>query len=69
MKDVIKATKTLKAVIKIGLSPSCFIYFDESPLKMMKNDFYFIFNALKMLFSLLRYLFFSWLFGHIEKMV
>ena len=45
MKDVIKATKTLKAVIKIGLSPSCFIYFDESPLKMMKNDFYFIFNA------------------------
>ena len=35
--------------IKSGLSPSqkhCFIYFIESPLKMIKNAFYFILKAL-----------------------
>ena len=34
---------------KVGLSPSkkfIFIYFNESPLKMMKNGFYFILRAL-----------------------
>ena len=34
---------------KVGLSPSkkfIFIYFNESPLKMMKNGFYFILKAL-----------------------
>ena len=36
------------SVIKVGLLPSkknCFIYFNESPLKMMKNAFYFILIA------------------------
>ena len=52
---------------KIELSPSekfyvnCFI---ESPLKMMKNAFYFI---LKALFVLKIYKFLSRLFGHVEK--
>ena len=42
----------------------CFICFNESPLKMVKNDFYFILKALSVLeiFKLL-----SWLFGHVEK--
>ena len=34
---------------KVGLSPSkkiVFIYFNESPLKMMKNVFYFVLKAL-----------------------
>ena len=46
-------------VIKVGLSPSkktCAICLIESPLKMMKNTFYFI---LKALFILKRYLSFS----------
>ena len=37
----------------------------QSPLKMMKNAFYFI---LKALFVLKIFKFFSWLFGHAEKM-
>ena len=35
--------------IKVGLSPSkknCFIYFNESPLEIVKNAFYFILKAL-----------------------
>ena len=39
----------------------CFI---ESPLKMIKNVFYFIF---KPVFVLKIFTFFSWLFGHLEK--
>ena len=42
----------------------CFIYFIESPLKMMKNAFYFILKALLVL-KIFKCL--SWLFGHIEK--
>ena len=42
----------------------CFIYFNESPLKMMKNTFYFI---LKVLFILKLFKFLSWVFGHVEK--
>ena len=45
--------------------PKKIIYFNGSPLKMMKNAFYFI---LKALFGLKIYKFFSWLFGHVEKM-
>ena len=44
--------------------PKKIIYFNDSPLKMMKNAFYFI---LKALFGLKIYKFFSWLFGHVEK--
>ena len=49
-------------ILKVGLSPSkkkCFICFNKSPLKMMKNAFYFILKALFKLLSLL--------FGHVEK--
>ena len=53
--------------IKVGLSPSkksCVICLIESPLKMMKNAFYFI---LKTLFVLKIYKFLSRLFGHVGK--
>ena len=51
-------------LIKVRLSPSkkiCVIYLIESPLKMMKSAFYFIFS-----FSRLKFL--SQLFGHVGKM-
>ena len=41
-----------------------FIWFNDSPSKMMKNAFYFISKAL---FVLKIFKFFSWLFGHVEK--
>ena len=41
-----------------------FIFFNESPLKIMKNAFYFI---LKALFVLRIFRFLSWHFGHVEK--
>ena len=40
------------STFKVGLSPSkkiCFICFNESPLKMVKNTFYFILRALLVL--------------------
>ena len=40
------------------------IYFSDSPLKMMKNAYF----ILKALFVLKIFKFFSWLFGHAEKM-
>ena len=43
---------------------NCFICFNESPLKMVKNASYFI---LKALFVLNIFKFLSWLFGHVEK--
>ena len=42
----------------------CFICFNESPLEMVKNAFYFI---LKALFVLKVFKFLSWLFGQVEK--
>ena len=53
---------------KVGLSPSkkiCVICFIESPLKMIKNAFYFI---LKVLFVLKMFKFLSYFFAHVEKM-
>ena len=53
--------------LKVGLSPSkkmCVICFIESPLKMMKNAFYFVSKAL---FVLKIFTFLSQLFGHVEK--
>ena len=41
-----------------------FICFNDSPLKVMKNDFYFILKALLVL-KIFKFL--SWLFGHVEK--
>ena len=52
---------------KVGLLPSKKIYvicFIESPLRMMKNAFYFI---LKALIVLKIFKFLSWSFGHVEK--
>ena len=42
----------------------CFICLIESPLKMMKNAFYFI---LKALFVPKIFKFLSWIFDHVEK--
>ena len=53
--------------VKVGLPPSkkiCVICLTESPLKMMKNTFYFI---LKALFVLKIFKFLSGLFGHVGK--
>ena len=53
--------------IKVGLSPSkkiCVICLIESPVKMIKNAFYFI---LKALFVLKIFKFLSRLFGHLGK--
>ena len=55
------------SIFKAGLSPSkknLFICFNDSPLKMMKNAFYFI---LKALFVLKIFKLLSWVFGHVEK--
>ena len=46
--STIKVSSSTTSTIKVRLSPSkknCFICFDESPLKMMKNAFYFILKA------------------------
>ena len=43
---------------------NCIICFIESPLKIMKNAFYFI---LKTFFVLKIFQFLSWLFNHVEK--
>ena len=53
----------LTFIYTVGLSPSrniCFISFNESPLQVMKNGFYFI---LKALFVLNIFKSLSWLFG------
>ena len=52
---------------KVRLSSSkksCFISFNESSSKKMKNVFYFI---LKAFFVLKIFKLLSWLFGHVEK--
>ena len=56
-----------KEIIKVGLSPFknfAFIYVNGSPLKIMKNSFYFTFKAL---FVLEIFTFLSRVFGYIEK--
>ena len=53
--------------LNAGLSPSkknCFICFNENPLKMMKNGFYF---TLKALFVLKIFKISYWLSSHVEK--
>ena len=57
----------LNLAFKVRPSPSqkiCFICFSENPVKMMKNDFYFI---LKAFFFLNIFKFLSWIFYHVEK--
>ena len=54
-------------MLKVWLSPSkkvAFISFNESPLKTMKNAYYFM---LKVVFVLEVFTFLSWLFGYVEK--
>ena len=58
---------TFFVVYKIGLSlskKSCFIYFNGSPFKFMKNTFYFI---LKTLFILKMFKSLYWLFCYVVK--
>ena len=43
-----------------------FFSFNQSPLKMLKNAFYFIFKGLFIL-KIINFL--SWLFGHIKKVI
>ena len=53
--------------IKVRLSPPqkfVFLYFNKSPLKIMKNAFYFM---LKALFVLEIFSFLSWLFGYVKE--
>ena len=50
---------------KTASKKNCFICFNDSLSKMMKNAFHFI---LKALFILKIFKFLSWLFGHVEKM-
>ena len=57
----------LMMYVKVGFSPFktiCVIRLIESPLKLIKNAFYFI---LKALFVLKIFKFLSRLFGHVEK--
>ena len=54
-------------ILKFGLSPSkeiCFICFNKSLLKLVKNAFHFILKAL-VIFKIFKFL--SWLTGHVEK--
>ena len=52
--------------VKVGISPSkkTFISFDETPLKLVKNAFYFILKDISVV-KIFKFL--SWLFGHVEK--
>ena len=54
--------------LKVGpsLPKKIFFCFNESPLKVIKNAFYFI---LKALFVLKIFRFLSWLFGHVNKLL
>ena len=52
------------AKVELSSSKNCFICFNESPLKLMKNVFYF---TVKALFVLKKFKFLSLLFGHVEK--
>ena len=60
-------TVTIKATIQVGLLPFkkiVLICFNEVPLKMIKNAFYFMLKTLSLsiIFSCK-----SWLFGYVEK--
>ena len=70
-KILLKSTFYLYGYLSTYLKPDfhlpkkvLFICFNESPLKMMKNAFYFILKALFVL-KILNFL--SWHFGHIEE--
>ena len=57
----------IELILEVEFSPSKnfnFFCFNESPLQMMKNAFYFI---LKALFVLNIFKFLSWHFGHVEE--
>ena len=52
--------------VKVGIPPSKknFISFNETPLKLVKNAFYFILKDISVV-KIFKFL--SWLFGHVEK--
>ena len=62
----------LLVIIMVSLSDphlrgkKCFICFNKSPLKMMKNAFYFI---LKALLGLEVFKFWCWVFGHLKNSI
>ena len=52
-------------LLKLGSDiPKNFVFFNDSPSKMMKNAFYFI---VKSIFVLKVFKFLSWFFGYVEK--
>ena len=66
--DFIRSIHFINELFKVELSPSkkiCVTCLIESPLKMMKNAFYFI---LKAIFVLKIFKLLSRLFGHVGKM-
>ena len=59
--------KMVWTAFRVGFSPfkkTCFICFNERPLKMVRNTFYFI---LKAIFVLKIFKVLSWFFGHVGK--
>ena len=66
LNGVLHDSKAACKYLKSGshLPKKCFICLNESPLKVMKNDFYFI---LKVFFVFKIFKFSSWLFSYIEK--
>ena len=64
--DIIMGSFLLLKYIKVALSSLRILLAAESPLKMMKNGFYFM---LKALFVLKIFKFLSWLFGDVAKLL
>ena len=64
--DIIMGSFLLLKYIKVALSSLRILLAAESPLKMMKNAFYFMSKALFVL-KILKFL--SWLFGHVAKLL
>ena len=55
---------SFKGRLSLSKKKAFFFYFNELPLKMMKNSFY---STLKALFFLEIFTFLSWLFGYLEN--
>ena len=64
--DIIMGSFLLMKYIKVALSSLRILLAAGSPLKMMKNAFYFMPKAL---FVLKIFKFLSWLFGHLAKLL
>ena len=64
--DNIMGSFLLLKYIKVALSSLRILLAAESPLKMMKNAFYFVSKAL---FALKIFKFLSWIFSHVAKLL